>query len=849
MPTFFEGIGRLLKVVFGLLGMVTLTIVIGASFLYYHFTRNLPKIGNITDYRPPVVSEVYANDGTKIGEFWQECRYLLPYAQIPRRIIDAFVASEDERFWEHKGVDFQSILRAFIENLRAGHVVQGGSTITQQVTRSLLLTREKRLERKIKEAILATQLEQNLSKEMILYLYLNQIYLGNRAYGIQAASRNYFQKDAKDLNLAEISMIAGLPSAPTNSSPINSVEMARQRQLHVLSRMLENGYISRKEFDEAVKTPLTVYRAGTDKDFNNRVAPYFVEHVRRHIEEKYGQPLLYYGGLKIETTAGVAASKAADRAVKRGLLELERRRGFRGPVDTIAKDKIKDYAEAVHRELVEFLEPIRIPPTPAESSPNQPQRGVEGEAPTALPMEGVTRAPSEDGQIYKGVIESVDARGVATVLVGNLSGTISPQDRAWTGRTPRVGDVYWVKRKQESSFSIEQEPRLESSLISYNPLSGEVKSMVGGFSFKRSEFNRATQALRQPGSSFKPIVYAAALDKGYTAGTTIIDAAVEYQVGRDKFWSPKNYSNKYNGPMSVRSALTHSVNVVAVKVLHDIGIYYAVAFARKLGVVSPIQKYLSSALGASDTTLIEMTRAYGTFPAGGARPDLIFIRRISDKEEKILEETESYALDADHVFDRIEVNSSQGLNSDLMMEGEKAIKDDHLKLSPDEIKILYGSSIPPGRVITPQTAFLMVNLMKDVIDYGTGFKAKALNRPAAGKTGTTNDFSDAWFIAFVPDLITGVWTGYDSRKSMGGGWTGGVISAPTWLYYMQEVLKDTPVKKFAVPTSIKTANLDSLTGGSALRDMRPEPEELEIPEGNTPASRGVDFLYQDLNKL
>lgn len=828
MLSFFEGLGRLVKFVFGTLALVVIVLTIGASILYYRFARDLPRIQNIGDYQPPVVSEVFADEGTKIGEFWQECRFLIPYEEIPKLAVNAFVASEDERFWEHKGVDFRSILRAFVENLRAGKVVQGGSTITQQITRSLLLTRERRLERKIKEAILATQIEQNLSKEQILYLYLNQIYLGNRAYGVGAAARNYFHKDLKELNLAEIAMIAGLPSAPTNFSPIHNPDMAKQRQLHVLDRLLENGYISKKDYEIALATPLTIYRAGIDKDFNGRFAPYFVEHIRRYIEEKYGQETLYYGGLKIQSTASLTANQAAEKAVKRGLLEVERRKGFPGPVGTVPKEKIREFADGVYGELVEFDEPIRIPPDPA-----------------ALPIQ----TSLEKYHIYKGVIREVDAKGTATVLVGRIEGTIAPQDRTWTGRTPKAGEIYWVRVKEGTSFIIEKEPKLESALFSLNPLTGEVKAMVGGFSFKKSEFNRATQALRQPGSAFKPIIYAAALDKGYTGKTVVVDAPVIYQVGRNRTWSPKNYGGKHSGPLTIRAALTHSVNIIAVKVFHDIGIDYAVAYGRKLGLVSPIAKYLASALGASDFTVQEMTRAFGTFPAGGVRPELIFIRKIVDKAGKVLEEAEPYALDYEHVFDHMERGSSDGLNSDLMIEGEKSIKKDKLKLAPDEIKILYGSAIPPGHVITPRTAFLMVSLMKDVVDRGTGFKAKSLKRPAAGKTGTTNDESDAWFIGYVPDLIAGVWIGYDSRKQIGPGMTGGVISAPIWLYYMEEALKDQPVKDFAFPKEIRLAEIDAMTGGSAPEDMKPEPEELEVPTGQAPTSRGVDFLYQDLDKL
>lgn len=821
------------KVIFGMLAILVAAVLITAGALYYHFTRDLPKLSNLKNYNPLVVSEVFADDGTKVGEFWQECRFLLPYDRIPKRVINAFVASEDERFWDHKGVDFRSILRAFIENLKEGKFAQGGSTITQQVTRSFLLTREKKLERKVKEAILATQIEQNLGKEEILHLYLNQIFLGNRAYGVQAAARNYFHKDIQDLNLAELSMIAGLPSAPTTYSPINNMDMARQRQLHVLQQMLANDYITKREYQEALATPLKFYVAGTDKEFNGRHAPHFVEHVWRYVADKYGEEALYRGGLKIQTTLNLDMNRAADRAVKRGLFEMERRKGFRGPVATIASDDIQNYAEAVHRDLAAFDEPIYSPPS-AKGPPIE----------TTI----------EDGMPYKAVVSEMAEKGNATILIGRSTGTVAAADRAWIGRTPKVGDVYWVKRKDGDSYTIEQEPKLESALFSFNPLTGEVKAMIGGYSYRRSEFNRATQALRQPGSAFKPLIYAAALDKGYTPRTIVNDAPVVYQVGRQT-WSPKNYSNKHNGPMPIRSALTHSINIIAVKVFHDIGIDYAFAYARKLGLTTPLAKYLSSALGASDVTLQEMTRAYGVFPAGGVRPELIFIRKMADKTGKVLEENTPHSLDPEHVFDGGPgglASRPAGMNSDILLEGEKTIKKDGYKITPDEKEILYGAAIPPGHVITPQTAFLMVSMMRDVVDRGTGFKAKEIKRPAAGKTGTTNDESDAWFIGYVPNLIAGVWMGYDSRKPIGYRATGGVVSAPIWLYYMQDVLKDQPVLEFAKPADIEIAQIDSMAGGSAPENIKVEPEGEPYEDqtgGRAPASRGVDFLYQDMNKL
>ncbi|QQR79882.1 MAG: transglycosylase domain-containing protein [Deltaproteobacteria bacterium] len=692
------------------------------------------------------------------------------------------------------------------------------------------------MDRKVKEAILATQIEQRFSKEEIIYIYLNQIYLGNRAYGVKAAARNYFHKDLKDLTLAEMTLIAGLPSAPSTYSPIHNREMARQRQVRVLERMLVNRYITKAEYEQAINERVPVYRWGLDKDYNYRYAPFFVEHIRRVIEEKYGTDALYNRGLRIETTANVLANQAADRAVKRGLFEVEKRKGFSGPVATLTSEKIKTYADAIHRELVEFDEPIPFPADPALDAAQKQS----------------TETPLKYGLIYKGVIAEVDAKGNAQVLVGHNVGNITAADRAWTGRTPKVGDIYWVRKKDPDSnefFLIEQEPKLESALFSYEPQTGDVKAIVGGFSFRRSEFNRATQALRQPGSSFKPLIYSAALDKGYSPKSVIVDGPVSYQVGRE-IWSPKNYGNKYNGPMTLRSALTNSVNIVAVKIFHDIGIDYVTAYARKFGLTTPIAHYLSSALGASDVNLQELARAYGTFPNGGVRPELHFIRKITDKTGAVLEENPPTTLDVAHVFDGAldEQKKSDDFNTDLKIEGEKSIKNDKLKISKEEMKVLYGSEIPTGHVITARTAMLMVSMMKNVVENGTGYKAKELKRPAAGKTGTTNNESDAWFMAYIPNLVTGVWLGYDSRKPIGPKMTGGVVSAPIWLYYMQEYLKDQPVLDFAFPKLPEGKDLDDFTGGSAPVSAKPAPEGGS-EDGSSPGSRGVDFLYKDLNGL
>ncbi|MBI4197330.1 MAG: PBP1A family penicillin-binding protein [Deltaproteobacteria bacterium] len=826
MPSFTEGIGRFIKILVTLFGLAAFCLLTAAVLIYLHYSRDLPKIGNITEYRPPVVSEVYAKDGTKIGEFWKECRFLVPYDQIPKRIVDAFVASEDERFWEHGGVDLKSIFRAFVENLRAGHVVQGGSTITQQVTRSLLLTREKSVERKIKEALLATQLEQSLNKEQILYLYLNQIFLGNRAYGVVAAARNYFHKTLAELNLAEIALIAGLPSAPTNFSPLNNQEQARKRQIHVLSQMYENGYITRTERDEALRATLTIYRHGIDKDFNLRQAPYFVEFIRQWIIEKYGEESLYQRGLQIQTSIRLESTRAAEQALRRGLERVDQTKEFRGPLDRLKESEIVPFAEKVQEEILAEGEDFFLFP--------------------ASETEETQRTVLQEGRLYQGVIIGRQSDGSIEVLVGLTSGKIFPR-QAGRVQSVRKGEVYWL-RKEGDHFLVDQEPEIEGALYSLNPLTGEIEAMVGGYSYKRSEFNRATQALRQPGSAFKPIVYAAALDKGYTPQTVIVDAPVVYQIGQDEYWNPKNYGEKYSGPMSLRTALTHSINVIAVKVLNEIGTHYAVAYARKLGITTPLVKYLSSALGSNDLTLQELTLAYGTFVAGGVNPQVIPILKITDGSGNILLENKPREVTPEILFNQKSDGDPELIRDELIRQAEPWIEKDKIELSSAEKKILYGGSIPSGHVLTPQTAFIMLHMMQEVVQRGTGARARELERPVAGKTGTTNNETDAWFIAAIPELITGVWIGYDSKIKIGEKMTGGVIAAPVWLDYMKQVAPRFPVREFHVPSFVDLSRIDALAGGSAAAAFvkkAPSPES-PVSQEKKKGDRAVDFLFEDL---
>lgn len=847
--------------------LILLVVTLGFAFMvifgiamYYYYSKDLPKLDTLKDYTPPVVSEVFDNQGNKIGEFWSEKRIVLPPEELPKAIVQALVASEDDRFFEHKGIDYQGIIRAFFENLKAGHVVQGGSTITQQVTKAFLLTRERTLARKVKEAILATRIERNLNKDEILYLYLNQIFFGNRAYGIEAAAQNYFHKTARELNIAEAALIAGLAKAPSTYSPIANPKLGRARQEYVIDRMYEVGYITKDQAKKAKAYPLQIYRAETDKEFNYRYAPWFTEYIRRYIQETYGEQVPYTHGLKIYTTLDQSMQKAADKAVERGLRELDKRQGYAGPIKQLDQHNIGQFAKNNH---------LKILKTKLQTG-NYFDRPSEDEM-LRLPT------PIEDDKKYEAVITNVDRKNKNLhILIGTTKGIIRVHDYAWARkrntnsagyndvyyiRDPKgtftKGDIILVKKKiptdaeikskgyelGKNYFFLEQKIEVEGALFSYEPQSGYVRAMVGGKDFKESEFNRAVQSHRQPGSAFKPSLYASALDKGYTTNTIIEDSPIYYEYLPGRFWSPQNYGGGYRGPTPFRNALVFSRNVVTVRILMDIGTDYLTAYLRKLGITTPIKRYYSMALGANDMKLFELSRAYGTFPNGGILPELVFIKRMVDRFDRVVEEHQPREIV--HFTKQLEENLQlsdeekieDGFNMALLEEGEKWIKEEDLNLSDIEKKILYGNYIPEGYTLSPRTAYTMVQLMQDIVQHGTGYRVKALKRPAGGKTGTTNDETDTWFIGYLPDLFAGVWVGFDELKKIGGRETGGKTAAPIFLYYMQEVTKDKPVAEFVIPKEIDLAAFDAPI----------EFSDIDAEEGGygDAAGGGADFFIYD----
>lgn len=699
---------------------------VGAAIIYWEITESLPPVDRIVKYRPPVVTQVFSDDGTLIAEFFSEKRYLVPLAKIPPVVRNAFVAAEDGDFYLHKGIDPVSIGRAFLSNVTRGGKVQGGSTITQQVVKMLLLSPKKSYERKLKEVMLSLRLEKQLSKDEILQLYLNHIYLGSSAYGVAAAAREYFDKSVEDLNLPEAALLAGLPQAPSDYSPFRNWPLAKARQRYVLNRMYAQGFITRQERDDAAFHPV---KLATRKS-NFLAAPYFVEHIRQMLEDHYGQTAVYELGLRVQTTVNLKMQQLAEEALRAGLENLSaRHQGYRYM-----------FRDMEPKERDRFLNERRA-------------AWKEGMLPLA-------------GESYEAIVTSV-RKGSARVQIGPYTGELTADpDSNQPLPELQLNDLIRarVTEVDEHSFRsvLDPSPILEGALVAIEPRTGHVKAMAGGYSFARSQFNRVTQARRQPGSSFKPLIYAAALDNHFTPASVIEDGPISFN-DNGRIWSPRNYDGKFHGPVTLRQALTLSLNTVTVRLTSRVGVKTLIPYLNNFGLTGPFAPNLSIALGSAEVTPLELAMAYSVFANGGQRCEPVFISAVTDSHGKLLE---SHACE-------------------------------------------------PVQAIPPHTAYQMTSMMQDVVRYGTGTKAALENRPVAGKTGTTNDFHDNWFVGYTPNLLAAVWIGFDTKQSIGKKETGGRNAAPIWHAFMEGALEGAPYLEFPLPTGLRCVNVDTSTGERA----------------------------------
>lgn len=769
--------------------LVVLAVAGAGAVLYgfYHYGKGLPEYQQLADYNPPVVTRIHAGDGRLMAEFAREKRVFIPIEAMPKQVIKAFLSAEDKTFYTHWGIDIPGIIRAAVTNLRRINTDRrpiGASTITQQVAKNFLLTNEVSIARKAKEVILALRIERAFSKDKILELYLNEIYLGFGSYGVAAAALNYFNKSLNDLTLAEAAFLAGLPKAPNNYHPIRRPEAARARRDYVLNRMSEDGYISVTAAASEMASSVQVRPPGAADAAR---ADYFVEEVRRELQDTYGDRGLYGGGLSVRTTLDSRLQQISDTALRRGLSAYDRRHGWRGPLGRVDITKDWDKAMAKHR------------------------------------------LPSDVDQWRTAVVLALTGTSAEIGFADKSFGAIPLQEMRWARRFdekkrpgPRpkqpadvleVGDVIAVeavtqKNKDETwppgTYGLRQIPDISGAIVVLDPHTGRVLAMSGGFSAQLSEFNRATQARRQPGSAFKPFVYLAALDKGFTPSSQVLDApfVIDQGPGLGR-WRPSNYSKKFYGASPLRLGIEKSRNLMTVRLAQNIGMETVIDYARRFNVVDDLEPMLSMSLGSGETTLMRMTTAYAMLVNGGKRIRPTLIDKIQDRAGKT-------------IF-RHDQRPCEGCDAILWDE-------EGLPQLPDNRE----------QIADPKTAYQIVSMLEGVVKRGTGRRISTIGKPLAGKTGTTNESRDTWFVGFSPDLAVGVYVGFDTPKPLGRRETGSSVAAPIFKSFMEDALKNQPAIPFRVPPGLQLVRVDSRTGKPARSGSRGVILEAFLP-GTVPA--------------
>lgn len=758
---------------------------IAAVFMF--LSPKLPSAESLRTVQLQIPLRIFSEEGLLMAEFGEKRRIPAAYEDIPPKLIQAFLAAEDDRFFEHPGVDYQGLIRAAYSLAMTGEKAQGGSTITMQVARNFFLSNEKTYLRKINEIILSLEIENTLSKEEILALYLNKIFLGQRAYGVGAAAEVYYGKKLEDLTLAQMAMIAGLPKAPSTTNPITSPERAQNRRNYVLKRMLDVGYISQAEYDEALKEEVSARYHGREIEV---YAPYVAEMVRTYLVEEYGEEI-YEQGIRAYTTIKAKHQQAATRALQDALLAYDKRHGYRGAVAKVDLAELPDLAAAeLHLKdypIIGLVSPALV----MNIEENTAQVFIKRVGQVELPFSAVSWAQPQ---------LSANSMGKKPQTVTDVLA---------------IGDIIYLRALEEDNWQLTQIPEAQAALVSLASEDGAITSLQGGFDFFQNKFNRVTQSKRQPGSGFKPFVYSAALEKGYTAATVVNDAPVVFDdPGLENVWRPENYSGRFFGPTRLREALTHSRNLVSIRLLRDIGIAYTVDYVQRFGFKpDQVPPNLSIALGSGSAAPLDMARAYATLANGGHLIDPYIISRIENASGEVLMQTKPQKV-------------CDSCNTEFLSEEET--------LMQAELLGFY----PAKQVITPQNAFIINSMLRDVVKFGTGRQALSLNRgDLAGKTGTTNDQLDAWFNGYTPELVAIAWVGFDNPRTLGRYETGGRAALPMWIDFMRVALEDQPEAPFSQPVDMVTVRIDPETGLLA----RPGDENAiyeTFHKDNVPAMRG-----------
>jgi penicillin-binding protein 1A len=761
---------RFLGFLFAAGSLVFLVAVAAVAGLLYHFSKDLPDYSQLQDYEPPVMTRVHAADGELLAEYAKERRLYLPIQAVPKLVINAFISAEDKNFYEHAGLDFNGIARAgwlYLQNFGTNKRPQGASTITQQVAKNFLLTNEVSFARKIKEALLALKIERTYTKDKILELYLNEIYLGFGAYGVAAAALLYFDKPVNELTVAEAAYLAALPKAPGVLHPFRQRERATERRNYVIDRMVENGYVTAQAGEKARKEPLTVAQRRASGS-HIIAADFFAEDVRREIYEKYGEKGLYEGGLSVRTTLDPKMQVTAHKALTDGLIHYDETQGFRGATQKI--DVGGDWGvKLADVRAFNDVAPWRL----AVVLETNEQSARIGFQPAREPGGAVGRERQ---------IGNITLEGVKWARASSAKNPLK------VGQVLTPGDVIYVEPlgKDGGQYKLRQIPEVSGGMVVMDPLTGRVLALVGGFSFDQSQFDRATQAMRQPGSSFKPFVYSAALDNGYTPSSIVVDAPIEIDQGPGVgVWRPENYAKeKYAGPSTLRFGIEKSRNLMTVRLAQDIGMPLIGEYAKRFGIYDNLPNYLSYSLGAGETTVLRMVTAYAMIANGGRRVTSTMIDRIQDRY------------------------------------GRTVYKHDQRECRGCDAK-KWENQPEPGlidrreQVLDPMTTYQITSIMEGVIQRGTATALNEVKKPIAGKTGTTNDEKDAWFIGFTPDLVVGVYMGYDKPRHLGRDATGGHLSAPIAKDFFKAALADKPAMPFRVPPGIKLIRVDVKTGQRA----------------------------------